>query len=99
MVGQRRGTSRLVVGMAGVLGAMFLATMPVCAGLLTTDVTLADFSFVGAQVDYDPDPKTYARSAIRDLEFSTADPDLWIRRLWQWSGQPARVLTHRRKNR
>ncbi|HYN77299.1 MAG TPA: hypothetical protein VES73_05855 [Lamprocystis sp. (in: g-proteobacteria)] len=76
MRGQRWRSGRLAGVAAGVLSSACLLVAPVGADLLTTDRTLADFTFLGAAVDYAPDPKTFALSANRDLEFTSADPDL-----------------------
>lgn len=55
--------------------ALTLAT-PLSAGLLTTDRTVPNFNFVGAEVDYFPDPETLALSPDSAFAFTATDPDL-----------------------
>ncbi|WP_295426381.1 hypothetical protein [uncultured Thiodictyon sp.] len=52
--------------------------LPASAGLLTTEQTVANFTFAGDQVDYAPDPKTFAPAADSTLTFTATDPTLGL---------------------
>ena len=74
MSGQRFG--RRHMAQALLTGVVLSIATPVVAGLLTTDRTLADFSFVGGEVDYAPDPKTVTLPTDAASAFMVTDPDL-----------------------
>ncbi len=52
--------------------SLLVCAMPLAAGLLTTERTLANFTFVGDDLEYSPDPGSYALP----VDSAVADPGL-----------------------
>ena len=62
------------------IGVAACCVQPAAAGLLTTERTLADFSFAGDQVDYAPDPRSLSPTVDSADSFSATDPTLGLGR-------------------
>ena len=56
--------------------SLLLCAMPLAAGLLTTERTLADFTFVGEDLDYFHDPEGRALSVDSAMAVPVTDPNL-----------------------
>ncbi len=71
-------TSRWRLVHGGLIGLAACCALPATAGLLTTEQTVVNFTFTGDQVDYAPDPKTFAPTAGSTLTFTATDQTLGL---------------------
>jgi len=65
---------------AGLIVIAACGVHPAAAGLLTTERTLADFSFAGDQVDYAPDSRSLSPTVDSAYSFTATDPTLGLGR-------------------
>jgi hypothetical protein len=56
--------------------SLLVCAMPLAAGLLTTERTLANFTFIGEDLAYSPDPGARALPVDSAMAFPVTDPDL-----------------------